>query len=128
MMQKQQGAGFLTWVSGLGVAILFFITAVKLVPVYTQFYAVQSLMDDIAADPGMKTATTMQVRRKIDDYLNINGIDGLSKDAFEVKPATGDDDTRELQVYYEVRKHWLANIDFMTTFEYSTILGKAGDS
>lgn len=127
-MRRQRGAGFLTWVSGVGIAILFFITLVKLAPLYLEFYAVQSMVDDIAAEPGMNAATTRQVRRKVDDYLNINGIYGLSKDNFEVQQIKGKNDVRELRVYYEVRKHWLANIDFMTTFEYSKELGKAGDT
>lgn len=128
MMRKQQGATFLTWVAGVGVVIFAFITAVKLAPLYLEFYAVRSLTEKVAQDPAMVRGTTQQIRRKVADYIDVNGLYTLTADAFSVIQVEGKQNVRALTVSYEVRKHWFANIDFLTTFEYSQELGKAGDT
>ena len=127
-MRKQKGASFITWVAGIGVVILLFITFVKLVPLYLEYYAVRSMVEKIAMEPGIASANTQQLRRKVDDYLNVNGLYTLTASAFSVEQVAGKSNVRALAVNYEVRKHWIANIDFLTTFNYSVELGKAGAS
>lgn len=127
-MRKQKGATFLSWVAGAGLITFMFVTAIKLVPLYLEFYAVRSMVDDIAKDPGLARATTQQIRGKVNDYLNINGLYTLSADAFSVEQVQGKKNARALEVNYEVRKHWMANIEFLTTFNYSAELGGAGDT
>lgn len=128
MYKQQHGASFLTWVAGLGIVIFMFITGVKLVPLYLDFQAVRSLVDKVAADPAMQRASVQQVRRKVEDYLNINSLYGITPDRFTVVSVPGKNDVRALQVSYDVRKHWIANIDFLLTFEYQRELGKADGS
>ncbi|MEN9503104.1 MAG: hypothetical protein RI964_2389 [Pseudomonadota bacterium] len=127
-MRNQKGATFITWVAGVGLILFIFITGIKLMPLYLEFYAVRNLVDKIATDPDVTRANTMQIRRKVDDFLNINGLYTLSASAFSIAQVEGKKDTRALAVNYEVRKHWVANIDFLVTFTYSAELGKAGDS
>ena len=127
-MRKQQGATFLSWMATASVVIFSLVTAVKLVPGYLEFRAVKSLAHDIAMNPSMKSASKQQIKAKVDDYLNINGLYTLTSDAFSVEPVLGKKNVRELVVHYESRKNWLANIDFLTTFHYSVELGKAGDT
>jgi hypothetical protein len=127
-MHKQKGATFVTWLSGLGLVIFAFVTFVNLAPVYIEHYAIRSMVDDIARDPEMAQASPQQVRRKVNDFLNINGVNSLSGEDFSVEQVEGKTNVRELAVTYEVRKHWIANIDFLTTFHYSAELGKAGDT
>ncbi|MEZ5452818.1 MAG: DUF4845 domain-containing protein [Thiothrix sp.] len=127
-MRSQKGATFLTWVAGVGLVIFMFITGVKLVPLYMEFYAVRSLVDDVAGDSSMWRATTQQIRRKVGNFIDINGMYTLSREAFSIVQVSGKDNVRALEVSYEVRKHWVANIDFLMTFEYSKELGAAGDT
>ncbi len=127
-MRTQKGATFITWVAGVGLVIFIFVTGIKLAPLYLEFYAVRNLVDKIATDPEMTRANTMQLRRKVNDFLNINGLYTLSDSAFSITQVEGKKDVRALAVNYEVRKHWVANIDFLATFTYSAEIGKAGDS
>ena len=127
-MRTQKGATFITWVAGLGLVIFIFVTGIKLAPLYLEFYAIRNLVDKIATDPEMTRANTMQLRRKVDNYLIVNSLYTLSNSAFSITQVEGKKDVRALAVNYEVRKHWVANIDFLATFTYSAELGKAGDS
>jgi hypothetical protein len=126
-MRKQKGATFLTWVAGVGVVIFAFITAVKLVPLYMEFYTVRSLVDRVAQESSSKSSL-QQIRRKVDDYMNVNGLNSLSSKDFQVVPVEGKNNVKALEIYYEVRKPWVANIDFLMTFEYSKELGVASDT
>jgi hypothetical protein len=127
-MRKQKGATFLSWMATAGVVIFMSVTAVKLLPGYMEFYTVRSLADEIATTPSMVSASKQQIRNKVDDYMNINGLYTLTSEAFTVEPVAGKKNVRELIVHYESRKHWLANIEFLTTFHYAVELGKAGDT
>lgn len=127
-MRKQKGATFITWVAGAGAVIFVFITGVKLAPVYLEFYTVRSLIDKVAEDGTIARASTQQVRRKVGDYIDINGLYGITPNDFSVVDVDGKNSVRALEVSYEVRKHWFANIDFLMIFEYSKELGAAGDT
>lgn len=127
-MRKQKGATFFSWMAGAGIVAFVFVTAIKLVPLYLEFYAVRSLVDEIAQDSSLAMASKQQIRAKVEDYMNINGLYTLSSDAFSVEQIQGKRNVRALAVNYEVRKHWMANIEFLTTFNYSAELGKAGDT
>lgn len=126
-MHKQKGATFLTWVAGAGLVIFAFITGVKIVPLYLEFYSVRSLVDRVAQESSSKSSL-QQIRRKVDDYMNVNSLNSLSSSDFKVEPVEGKNNTKALEIYYEVRKPWVANIDFLLTFEYSKELGAADDT
>ncbi|UJS23934.1 DUF4845 domain-containing protein [Thiothrix winogradskyi] len=126
-MRKQKGATFLTWVAGAGLVIFAFITGVKIAPLYMEFYTVRSLVDRVAQESSSKSSL-QQIRRKVDDYMNVNSLNSLSSSDFKVEPVEGKNNTKALEIYYEVRKPWVANIDFLLTFEYSKELGAADDT
>ncbi len=116
--KKQQGATFLGWVSIAGVVIFGFVTVVKLAPIYAEFYAVKSMVKDIAADPAISASSNQLLRGKISDYLNINGLYTIKPEYFSVQTMPENKNARALVVNYEVRKHWLANIEFLMTFNH----------
>jgi hypothetical protein len=126
-MRKQRGATFLTWVAGVGVVIFAFITVVKIAPVYLEFYTVRSLVDRVVQESSSK-ASTQQIRRKVDDFMIVNSLDSLALDDFKVVQVEGKNNVRALEIYYEVRRHWVANIDFLMIFQYSKELGAASDT
>lgn len=120
--KKQRGMSFLGWVSVLSIVILAFVSGVKLVPVYVEFYSVQSLMEKIAADPSISATNTQGLRGKLDDHLNINGMYTIKREHFSVQAQTDNKNAKALVVDYEVRKPWLGNIDFLMTFHHAEAL------
>ncbi len=124
MKSQQRGAGFLGWVSVVGLVIFAFVTGVKLMPEYLEFQAVKSLVQEIAADPAVSSTDTRQISRKIDDYLNVNGLNSIKREYFTLVTLPEKKNARALQVSYEVRKHWLANIDFLLVFKHTEDLKK----
>ncbi|CAA6818157.1 MAG: Unknown protein [uncultured Thiotrichaceae bacterium] len=124
MNRKQGGATFITWLFGVAVAIFLAILTMKLVPVYIEHESVKSMIDDIATDSNMKDANKRVIRTKIDKVLNINSMDDqLRGKDFLIERVKGTKNRRELKVEYEVRKPWMANLDFVVKFEYAKELG-----
>lgn len=124
MNKKQRGATFITWLFGAAVAIFLAILTMKLVPIYVEHESVKSMVDDIAADSNMKNANKRVIRTKIDKVLNINSMDDqLRAKDFVIERVKGSKDRRELKVEYEVRKPWMANLDFVVKFKYGKELG-----
>lgn len=116
---KQHGMTFLSWTVVLSVVILAFVTGIKLVPVYVEFYSVQSMMKKIVQDPAISATNTQALRGKLDDYLNINGMYTVKREHFSVQPIAENKNAKALIVNYEVRKPWLGNIDFLMTFKHA---------
>lgn len=126
-MRKQKGATFLTWVASAGAVIFVFITAIKIAPLYLEFYTVRSLVNRVAQESASNTST-QQIRSKVDNFMIVNSLDSFAVSDFKVVQVEGKNNVRALEIHYEVRKHWVANIDFLLTFEYSKELGAASDT
>ncbi|PID50466.1 MAG: hypothetical protein CR991_01295 [Proteobacteria bacterium] len=125
MMKKTQyGATLTTTLLMVGLIAFILITAVKLVPSYTEFYSVRSLMEEVAQDADVRSGNTQVLRRKLDDYLNINGLYNIQREHFAIVPKPENKSIKMLQVKYETKKHWMANIDFLLSFEHAVELNK----
>lgn len=115
--KAQRGASFTSWVAIVGLLIFAFVTGVKLMPVYLEYYSVRSMLKDIAGDTSINN--TSGLRRKIDDYLNVNSLYTIQSDYFTVVTLPEKQNAKALAVNYEVRKPWFGNIDFLLTFKHA---------
>ena len=120
---RQRGASFVGWLIIAAVSVFALVTVAKIAPVYMEFSTVKSMVDDIAADEGLSTAKNKrQLLAQIDKYMNINGLYTVQPDYFSLVKLPDQKNARALQVEYEVRKHWLANIDFTMNFHHAAVL------
>ncbi len=124
-MRSQRGATFITWVAVAGIGIFMFLTGVKILPMYLEFYTVQSLINEIARNPESVNMSKQEILSKVDDFLNVNGINTLQKTDFSYEAAKANSSTKVLGVKYEVKKPWVANLQFLATFQYSAEIRKA---
>lgn len=121
-MYKQRGATFWGWLATAAMAVFLLVTAVKIAPAFIEFNSVKSLVEDIASDTVTVKKGRMAIMRKVDDYLNINGLYTIQKDYFSIQPVDGKKNVFALTVNYQVRKPWLANIDFLIDFNHAAEL------
>lgn len=134
--KKQQGATVISWMIGIAVGILLVSGGLKIGPHYVEFNSVKGFMNNIAAEPGIKTKNKREIMTRVEKYLNINSMDGLSKAYYNgksgkkgaekpfklVKLKKGN--KRQLAVNYKVKAPWLGNIAFLMDYEYQVELGK----
>ena len=134
--KKQQGATLISWMIGIAVGILLVSGGLKIGPHYLEYNSVKSFMNGIAAEPGIKTRNKREIMSRVEKYLNINSMEGLSKAYYAsrsgkpgverpfkiIKLKKGN--TRQLAVNYKVETPWLGNLAFLMDYEYQVELGK----
>jgi len=121
--RSQRGASFAGWIAIAAIAIFALVTVAKLAPVYMEFATVKSMVDDIAVDESMAKAKNGRLlRSKLSDYMNVNGLYTVKPEYFSIVQLPEQKNARALQVKYEVRKTWLANIDFAMNFHHTAVL------
>ena len=76
---KQKGATFITWISIITVVLLIFSALIKIGPSYLEYNSVCSMMDSIAAEPGIKDKSKRYIYGQVRKYMNINGMYTLEK-------------------------------------------------
>ncbi len=121
-LYKQRGAGFVGWMAVLGLLIFVLVTVARLAPVYMEFYTVKSLVERVAAGELLTIRGTQQMRTDIAQQLGLNSLYTVKPEYFSVVKLPQQQDARALKVEYEVRKPWLANIDFMMSFKHVAVL------
>lgn len=134
--KKQQGATLISWMLGIAVGILLVSGGLKIGPHYIEYSSVKSFMNNIASEPKIKTRNKREIMRRVEKYLNVNSMDGLSKAYYGSKSANSKiempfkliklkkGNKRQLTVNYKVEAPWLANIAFLMDYEYQVELGK----
>jgi hypothetical protein len=125
IIKRQKGASLLSWIIASGVVILIAITVIKVAPTYLEYNMVSNMMDSMASEPGINKLGKREIHLKLSKYLDINNMDSfLSPKDFEIIKSRKNSKERTIKVKYEVRKHWLANVDIVTSFEHSAKLGR----
>ena len=127
--KNQQGLTFISWLIVAAVGMLILSAALKIGPSYIEFNSVRSMMNSIAAEPGIKTKSSKYVYGQINKYMNINGLYALEKISAKKKPfklslMKKGNNRKRLRVNYEVKIPWLGNISYLLDFKYAVILGE----
>lgn len=139
-LKKQQGATVIAWMIGISVGILLVSGGLKLFPHYMEFNSVKGFMNSIAKEPGVKTKNKREIMARIEKYLNINSMEGLSKTYYGAKGGKPGiekpfkiiklkkGNKRQLAVKYKIETPWLGNVAFLMDYEYIVELGKGKEN
>ncbi|WP_019558723.1 DUF4845 domain-containing protein [Thioalkalivibrio sp. ALE12] len=115
-----QGAGAVTILALIFLALLVGTFVIKMGTQYTQFLTVRSIMQDVATQTGAADKSERELWREINRRFQINSVyDGIGEDNFSV---TEHGDGRRLNLEYEVRREFLGNVDVVARFSNSETL------
>ena len=89
MSKSQRGVGLMGLVFGLGILIIVAIFALKLIPLYMEFYKAKAAIEAIAADRS-KTSSVNEVRKAFDARATIDDIATVKGADLEVTKDGGD--------------------------------------
>lgn len=136
--KNQQGATMISWMMGVGLAILIASAVVKVAPYYVEFNSVKGLMKNIASEAGIKKAGMRQINSKIAKYLDVNNLTALENAFYNSKPSAQPgkktknpftlsrlrkQNKRILTVEYDVPQPWIGNLSFLINFKHAVVLG-----
>ena len=114
MHYHQRGIGLIGLIVGLGLIIVFTSMFVNVVPLYVENFGVKSTLKDMANERQTRTMNNIEIKKKLMKRLNLSGIGNVNKKNVTVHRLP---DSMVLQVAYEVRTQFLANIDFVIKFD-----------
>ncbi|MBP6627661.1 MAG: DUF4845 domain-containing protein [Arenimonas sp.] len=122
MARKQQGITLMSFVVVLVVAGFFALMAMKLFPMYNEFFSVKSVMSELAKQPNSASMTPAQIQADLDRRFNISYIESVDlKKHVKIIRSPGGRGS-QLNIAYEVRKPLLANLDVVGKFEHTVDL------
>ncbi len=117
---SMQGAGAVTILALIFLALLVGTFVIKMGTQYTQFLTVRSIMQDVATQAGAAEKSERELWREINRRFQINSVyDGIVEEDFSV---TENGASRQLHVEYEVRREFLGNVDVVARFSNSETL------
>jgi len=120
MNRKQKGITLIGFLVALVVSSFFIFIGIRLFPVFSEYHAVRTSMDEVAKQPNIGSASRRDIERFLYNRFNIGYVSSvdLKKDVSLTRSAQGQD----LNIKYEVRKPFAYNIDFVAKFDYTVVL------
>jgi hypothetical protein len=116
---RQRGITMLSFILVLAVLGFFAFTAMRLFPVYSEYYSVKQAMEAVANEPGVNTWNIRRVREMLDRRFNISYVESVKPQHIRLTRTSGGN---ILTIEYEVRRNYAYNLDFVATFSHSVEL------
>ena len=105
----------ITWIILVGMVGFIAIFAFKLIPIYMDYYTINSALITVAKDikPGEAPA---QIKSSISNLFDVNSVNTVQIDDIGIKP---DPDGKGLilSLDYDARTNFVANVDLIVHFE-----------
>ncbi len=126
MKRTQSGITLVGFIIVLGVAGVFIYMGMKVIPMYSEYYAVKQALEGIAKEPGVVDETPARIKDMFFRRMNINYSENVKPADIKV---VRKDAGYLITVDYEVRKPLIANLDVVGNFSTEKDLrrGAAGN-
>ena len=122
MKRTQGGMTLIGFVIVLAVVGLFAYIAMKLVPMYSEYYAVRQALKGLQAEPGIANQDPAKIQDLFFRRLYISYAENVKPANVSIERANGG---WLMTVQYEVRKPLIANLDVVGKFNTSEELTNA---
>jgi hypothetical protein len=120
---RQRGITLLGALVGMLVVGFFMFLAMRLFPVYSEYYSVVNAMKGVQSEPGVGQMSPDKIRDLLYRRFNISYIDSVKPQHIKITRAgTG----YALNIKYEVRRPLAYNLDFVASFDNTVELTRQG--
>ena len=123
MKRTQGGMTLASFIIVLGVVGVFIYMGMKLVPMYTEFYAVKRALSEMSTDVEVRNADPAKIRDLFFKRMDVSYVESVKKDDFKIARK---DAGYIVDVEYEVRKPLIGNLDVVGNFSASQVMGRGG--
>jgi type II secretory pathway pseudopilin PulG len=122
-MRKQHGITLIGFAIVLIIVGFFAYAAMKLVPVYSEYFGVVKSLKSLQSDAGIRNMGIEEIRRKLDTIFDVQYVDETDVPLSAVTLITANGQ-HSLNVAYSVQKPFIYNIDLLVHFDYTVDLSK----
>lgn len=123
MGRKQGGMTLIGFVIVLAVVGFAAFVAMKLFPMYQEYYAVRTAAKSLAAEPGIGDMDPYKIQEKFFKRLYMSYSQNVKRDNVKIERI---DAGWNLKVNYEVRRTMIGNLDVVGVFDVSQDLTRTG--
>lgn len=126
MKQTQRGMTMLGFLMVLCLGIFFAFCAMKIVPMYIEYYSVKKMLTTISKNPEAASGSKEKIRDLFRRSLEIDYVKVITPDMLKIESTDGG---MKLTVDYERRENLMANLDVVGKFHAEQELNRklAGD-
>ena len=121
-LKKQNGITMVSWIVIIMVAVVLGTAALKLIPVYLEYYNIVSILEGMKGEKTLKGASKQDIASTFTKRLDINSINSLQKDDYKITKVEGKN-AYNVRVNYEVRKSLMGNLSIVASFDRSVEVG-----
>jgi hypothetical protein len=121
--RRQHGITLIGFAIVLIVVGFFAYAAMKLVPLYTEYYGVVKSMKSLQTEPNIQNMTIEEIRRKLDPIFDVQYVDESDVPLSSITLITANGQ-RSLNVNYSVDKPFIYNIDLLVHFDHTIDLSR----
>ncbi|HEY5971514.1 MAG TPA: DUF4845 domain-containing protein [Pseudoxanthomonas sp.] len=121
--RKQGGMTLIGFVVVLAVVGFAAFIAMKLFPMYQEYYAVRTAAKSLAAEPGIGDMDPYKIQEKFFKRLYMSYSENVKKENVKIERI---DNGWSLKVNYEVRRGMVGNLDVVGVFDVSQDLTRGG--
>src|SRR5690606_12444166 len=119
MKRKQHCITLMSFVMILVVVGFFALIAMKLFPMYSEYYNLKGVMKDFAAQPNTAAMTPAQIEADLFRRFNIAYVESVKRENIKIQRVGR---TAQLNIAYEVRTPLMGNLDAVGRFDYTVDL------
>ena len=123
MKRTQGGMTLVGFIIVLAVAGVFIYMGMKVIPMYSEYYAVKQALQGLAGEPGIADQSPAKIQDLFFRRLYISYADTVKPEHVKV---VRKDAGYLMTVKYEVRKPLIANLDVVGKFEAEKELRRGG--
>jgi len=113
---RQSGLTLIGFAFVLIIAGFFAYAAMKLIPVYTEYFGVVKSMKSLQSQSGIETATIEDIRRRLNVNFDLQYVDDASIPEKNIQLITKDGQ-HKLRIFYDKDVPFLYNVDLLVHFD-----------
>jgi hypothetical protein len=115
-LKRQRGLSMLAWMVIGSMAGLIFLVALKLTPLYLEYYSIVKILEQMQQDSSLKNADRNQLAQAFGKRLGMNGVENLNRDYYEIRKSDETEGALVIEFDYEVRRELFGNLSIVASF------------
>lgn len=116
-MQKQRGMTLIGWVLVIALIGFFATLAIRLVPMYQEYYGVIKVMESMRTELKQNNLSKKQTELLLSRKFDVGYIKSIKGDDIEILRGKNSAYITKIIIDYEVRKPFIAHIDLIGHFQ-----------
>ena len=114
MRGRQQGLTFIGYLIILSIVGFFVLIALKLTPVYLEYFRVKRQVESLVDESGLKEKAAVEVRNLLKRRFGVDDIENIPPDQIKIDKKEAE---MKIQITWARQVHMMGNVDALVSFD-----------